>query len=233
MFDRESRAERAVSEFEEKKQRLFRRDGSRVYGEEEHAERMEALVSELHDAIGHEIEGAEADAAEREQEALALSYTDPTKGLISTDRERLSVSLPLVREDCQAMPLSALIERLKAVAAGSDKVPKVLHARYGNSRAEAEDRRLEELARDGGSVSPEDAGALRELRAAAKELEKQTEDEDVAKRREAAKEAASRSRQLAMKLRRRRSAADGSDERARREYAEHMRSTIYSGVHDG
>jgi hypothetical protein len=226
MYGRESRAERAVSEFEESKKRLFRRDGSKVYGEAEHAERMEALVSELHEDIGKEIEGAEQDAAEREQEALGLSYTDPTKGLTGTDRERLSASLPLVRDDCQTMPLPALVQRLRAVAAGSDKVPKVLHASYGISRAEAEDSRLEELARDRGDVPPEDARALRELREAVSELESQIEDEDRARRREAAKEAASRSRQLAGKLRRRRSEVDGSDERAREEYREHMRSTI-------
>ena len=48
----------------------------------------------------------------------------------------------------------------------------------------------------------------------------------MAKRREAAKDAASKSRQLAITLRRRRSEVDGSDERVREEYREHMRSTI-------
>jgi hypothetical protein len=66
---------------------------------------------------------------------------------------------------------------------------------------------------------------LRELREAVSELESQLEDEYRAKRREAAKEAASKSRQLAITLRRR-SEVDGSDERARQEYREHMRSTI-------
>ena len=79
MIDRERRAEQAISEFEEKKRRLFRADGSKVYGEAEHAERMAALASELHEEIGREIEGAEQDAVEREQEALGLSYSDPTR----------------------------------------------------------------------------------------------------------------------------------------------------------
>jgi hypothetical protein len=184
------------------------------------------LVSELHEAIGKEIEGAEADAAEREREALGLSYTDPTKGLTGTDRKCLSASLPLVRDDCQAMPLPALVQRLRAVSAGSDKVPKVLHASYGNGRAEGRTGgSRNSLASEG--MSPEDVRALRELlREAMSELESQLEDEDRAKRRKAAEEAASRSRQLAGKLRRRRSQVDGSDERARQEYREHMRSTI-------
>jgi hypothetical protein len=50
------------------------------------------------------------------------------------------------------------------------------------------------LARDGGAVSVEDARALRELREAVSELEGQIEDKGTAKRREAAKDAASNSR---------------------------------------
>jgi hypothetical protein len=64
------------------------------------------------------------------------------------------------------------------------------------------------------------------LTEAVSELDTQLEDKDTATRREAAKVAASKSRSLEMKLRRRRSEADGSDERAREEYREHMRSTI-------
>jgi hypothetical protein len=78
----------------------------------------------------------------------------------------------------------------------------------------------------GGNVSVEDARASRELHEAVSELEKQTADEDVAKRREGAKEAASKSRNLAITLRRRRSEADGSDERAREEYRERIHSSI-------
>ena len=44
--------------------------------------------------------------------------------------------MPLVQEDCERMPVGALVERLMAVAVGSDEVAKVLHARYGSSRAE-------------------------------------------------------------------------------------------------
>jgi hypothetical protein len=48
----------------------------------------------------------------------------------------------------------------------------------------------------------------------------------LTKHREAAKEAASKSRNLAITLRRRRSEADGSDERARQENRERIHSTI-------
>lgn len=85
---------------------------------------------------------------------------------------------------------------------------------------------MSEAARNRGSVSPEDAASLRALREAVSELEVQVEDKDASRGRESAKEAARESRQLAIKLRRRVSEADGSDQRAREEYREYARSTI-------
>ncbi len=218
--------ERAIADFKESEKRLYRRDGSKVYGEAEHSERLGKLTSELSEKVEAVITEAQEDAQGYEQEALALSYTDPTKGLLSTDRERFSTSLPLVREDCEGLSADALLERLRAVSAGSDRVAKILHAHYARSRARVMERRLEELARSGGAVSVEDAAALRALTEAVSELDTQLEDKDTAKRREAAKEAASKSRQLAMKLRQRLYEADGSDARAREAHRQHMRSVI-------
>jgi hypothetical protein len=216
MSDRKRRAEQAISAFEEERQRLYRRDGSPVFGEAEHQERMGALVSGLQEEIEAEIDGAREDVATYEHEALALSYADPTKGLATTDRERFSASLPLVREDCQAMPLVSLVARLKAVAAVSDKVPKVLHARYGELRASEEDARLRELARNGDTpATAENAGLLRELRAVAAELELQTQDGEQARRREVAENGAQRNRRLAVELRGMLSSAYGTSASAR------------------
>ena len=115
---------------------------------------MERLVSELREEVRLEIEGAEEEAASHEQEALGLSYTDPTKGLTTTELGRLSAAAPLVREDCETMDPASLVERLRAVAAGSEKPSKILHARYAASRAEAMARRMSEAAQGGRRVSP-------------------------------------------------------------------------------
>jgi hypothetical protein len=218
--------EKAIANFEENKTRLYRRDGSQVYGEAEHSERLGRLTSELSAKIEAVITEAQEDAVEYEKEALALSYTDPTKGLLGTDRERFSVSLPLVREDCEGMSVGALLQRLAAVSVGSDRVAKILHTRYARSRAQAMERQMAETARSGGSVSVDEAAAFRGLAEAVSELEGQIEDKDTAKRREAAKDAVKKSRQLAMKLRQRLYEADGSDERAREAHRQHVRSVI-------
>jgi hypothetical protein len=91
-----------------------------------------------------------------------VASTGPSRGLTSTERDRLSASLPLVREDCEEMALPALIERLKAVAVGSDEVAKILHARYGKSRAEEMERKIAQAAKSGGSspqMTPRRSGA--------------------------------------------------------------------------
>jgi hypothetical protein len=69
------------------------------------------------------------------------------------------------------------------------------------------------------------------LTEAVSELDAQLE--DVEKRREAAREATSKSRQLAVKLRRRRSEADGSDERVREEFRQRLHSTIQEAQDSG
>lgn len=103
--------ERSVEAFEAAKAKLYRKDGSKVYGDAEHAERMDALTADLREKVEAVAEEASKDAEGHDREALALSYTDPTKGLTTTDRERLSASMPLVKEDCEG----ARRKRLQAV----------------------------------------------------------------------------------------------------------------------
>ena len=217
--------ERAVSGFEEAKKRLYRKDGSKVYGEEEHTERMEKLVSGLREKVEAVTKEAEEDATGYEREVLALSYTDPTKGLTGEGRERLTASAPLVKEDCEGMAPSSLVERLRAVSAGKDKVAKVLHARYARSRYEAESARVAEQARNGTrNVPATDTAALRRVLELAQEIEGQLGDPESERRREAFTEAAKKSRETIRTARRRLSEADGTGERARREMAERVRA---------
>jgi hypothetical protein len=217
MSGRTERVERLVSKFEQDKGALYRADGESVYGPEEHRERMDTLVSGLREAVESEIAAVQEQASEYEQEALSLSYVDPTNGLSSTERERFSTARPLVREDCESMPLRTLAGQLRAVAVGSDKVPKLLHARYAAKRVQEENDRLAQLARDGAGEAAlaTDSLALRELREAVSELESQTRDEQRTRRQAEAAEAAHGQRRLAFELRRKLTEADGGAQSAR------------------
>ena len=103
--------DRAVSEFGTNKKRLYRADGSKVYGEEEHAERLGKLTEELRERVEAVSAEATEDAEGYEREALALSYVDPSRMVGPSDRGRLEVARPFVKEDCEGMPVAALAER--------------------------------------------------------------------------------------------------------------------------
>ncbi len=87
--------ERTVSAFEEAQKKLYRTDGSKVYGDEEHAERLGRLREEFGEKIGKVVSEIEEDAEGYEQEAHSYTYTDPTKDLTRSERTRLDSSRPL------------------------------------------------------------------------------------------------------------------------------------------
>lgn len=113
--------ERAVARFEEGQEKLYRKDGSRYFGDEEHREREERLVSEFGERVDAIISEAEGEATRHEEEALALSYEDPTAGLTAGERSRLADARVFVQEDCVELPLTALEERLRALSLGEDR----------------------------------------------------------------------------------------------------------------
>lgn len=218
----ERAVERAVEEFEAQKKRLYRVDGKEVYGQAEHAERLGSLADELREKVEAVVTEAEEHAEGYEREALALSYTDPAESVPVSDRGRLEASRAFVKEDCEDTPIPALVERISAVSAGSDKVAKVLHARYGRRRVEALDAESDRLARAGTLIGEEVAREHRRLREAVSGLEEQLKDPERAEREKALKEATAQSRRAALAARRRLSAVDGSDEAARRATREQM-----------
>ncbi len=207
--------ERAVSEFEAAKKRLYRADGSKVYGDEEHAERLGKMADGLREKAEAVAAEARSDIEGYEREALALSYTDPASLVPASDRGRLETSRVFVKEDCETFAVPALTERLTAVSAGKDKVAKVLHARYARTRLEALKAESDRLAWEGGSAGPEASRQERALGEAVASLEAVLEDPRKAKKAQGLKEAAEESRRAAREAKTRLSAADGTDEAAR------------------
>ncbi len=224
--------EKAVSAFEAERQRLYR-GGVKLYADQEHNRRLGELTEDLREKVEAVAEEAARDAVGYEREALALSYRDPLTNLTVSERERVSASMPLVREDFEAMTLGALVERLRAVAAGVDKPSKLLHARYGLRRYEMETARLGEArlasqgqSTDGNPVGTTDTAALRELKKAAEELAQELKDPADERGMEAVQEAARKSRRIVTTARSRLSQADGTADRARREHADGLRTAL-------
>lgn len=207
--------ERIVADFEGAEKKLYRKDGSKVYGDEEHAERLGRLREEFSKKLGKVVSELEEDAEEYEKEALAFSYTDPASQVPASERSKLETSRAFVREDCEDMAVPALAERISAVSAGSDKVARALHARYGRRRLEALNAESNRLAQEGRPARPGAAQETRSLAEAVASLEEQLKDPKVEEKRQAAQEAAAKSRQLVRDARRQQGRLDGTAEIAR------------------
>lgn len=220
--------DRAVAAFEDGQGKLYRKDGSRYYGDQEHHERVEDLSSEFGQKVDTIISQAEGEAEGYEQAALALSYEDPTASLPSTERSRLTDARPFVVEDCAELPLTALLERLRAVSLGADKAVKVLHARYAARRLEAEDARVDELARrrtnDTRPEAQRHAHGL--LRKAVEDLAESVADKGQRERRQSALDKAQESREAAARARRKQMELDGTDRRAAEETGRRLREVM-------
>jgi hypothetical protein len=188
---------RTVSEFEAKKKRLYRSDGAKVHGEEEHSERLGKLKEELREKVEAVAAEAREDAEGYEREALALSYTDPSEMVRASERGRLEASRAFVKEDCEDMGVAALAERISAVSAGDDRVAKVLHARYGRRYLEAATAESNRNAAAGRPAGPDAAAELRRLGRAVSDLEAQLEDPAKTEKKKALAEAAAESRSVA------------------------------------
>ena len=207
--------EKAVSEFEAAKKRLYRSDGSKVYGDEEHAERLGKLTDGLREKAEAVAAEARSDIEGYERAVLASSYTDPASLVPASDRGRLETSRVFVKEDCEALTAPALTERLEAVSAGSDKVAPVLFARYARTRLEALEAESSRLAGEGRPAGAEKVRENRALGEAVARLEAALEDPQKVKRVQGLKEAAEESRRVARTARARVSELDGTDEAAR------------------
>lgn len=219
---------RAVKDFEEEKAKLYRRDGSPKFAEKEHAERMGDLTGSLRKRVEGVVEKAEQDAREYETEARGLSYSDPTANLSAGDLSRLATTRALISEDCERLVAPALIQRLRDVSAGGDKVAKILHARYARFRLQALEDESERAYRDGrpDPQAAEKAARRREMEGAVAELEEQVKDRKTAEGMRELSEAAERSRQVALEARRRLMEADGTAAAARRSMEEHCREMV-------
>ncbi len=218
--------QRAGDAFEDAEKKLYRSDGTKLFSDEEHAARLTKLREEFAGKVEKVVSEAETDAKGYEREALASLYTDPASQVSASERGKLETSRAFVKEDAEDMSVPALSERISAVSAGSDKVAKVLHARYGRRRLETLNAESNRLAREGQPAGPEAAREIRTLTEAVAALELQLKDTKTEERRQAVEEAAKASRKLIRDARGQQSKVDGTAELARQRQAEMTRAVF-------
>jgi hypothetical protein len=203
-----TRMDAAAERAEAEKAKLYRPDGSTVYAQEEHAER----VAEIAEGVARVTEEVRADAdrivEEKRADLDAIVYADPTEALTPEELEEANARARFVREDCEAMAPGELARRIRGVSAGGDKATAWLYARYAGARHERE------LAADRHRAA-EDLAALGELRDAVPALEERLRDPAKERRRQSAEKELAAAERLKFHALRRRSEADGTDELAR------------------
>ena len=220
-----ARIERAVEHAETQKEALFRSDGSRFYSDEEHQRRLEAIVEEIGRVAGEVDEEAARLIEDREHQLDRYLHNDPTDALLSDQLASANLRRPFVKEDCEEMPLAELVNRCRGVLVDDTKEKVWLYARYARRRA---NQTLEKL--NTGNASSETqrttAASLRELEEVVVRLENKSK--PTLNKREAEKttQEIEAARGLRTYVRQRRSDADGTTERARRESAERMRAAF-------
>src|SRR4051794_27097445 len=122
------RIDNAVERHEAAKAELFRPDGTKLYGDEEHAEREAALRRVF---LG-EMDSIEGDIAQRiastEEELLALEHADPTDILTNEELSRANAKRAFVADDCFNLPLGQLEKRCRAALASGERTTMFLYA---------------------------------------------------------------------------------------------------------
>jgi hypothetical protein len=128
---------KALEKFATGKAALFRDNGAAIYADQVYAEKLAALVGELHATADRVAGHAEAQNAtvNRLQEA---EHTDPIGNLTLDQQQQAAARATFVREDAMLLTLPDLTRRLVGVgAAGKEKVDCYLWSRYARQRVEA------------------------------------------------------------------------------------------------
>ncbi len=150
MSDEKARIDQAAAAFEERKADLLRPDGSRLFSDEAHDEREAALKQEFKetlDRLGPDIE-KRIEAAARE--AHKLEHADPSGSLTQEELALANARSAFVADEVFRLPVGALGERMRAVAASGDRAATFLYthharAKMGTLTSEAEGLQLKAL----------------------------------------------------------------------------------------
>ena len=125
---------RAQDDFEKSARALLASDGKTpIFAQPEHDARMAALRETMAARLASVDEKADGVLASIEAARLS-THADP---LASLDLAQLSLAgqyAPFVREDCQDLPIPALVGRLEWAASSREKGLRAVYARYGAQR---------------------------------------------------------------------------------------------------
>jgi hypothetical protein len=128
-----TRMDTAAERAEAEKAKLYRPDGSKVYGEEEHAERVAGIAEEVARVAEEVRAGADRIIEEKRADLDAIVYADPTEDLTPQELERANARARFVRGDCETLEPDGLARRIRGVSASGVKATVWLYSRYAGA----------------------------------------------------------------------------------------------------
>ncbi len=134
----EYRIEEAAQRREQAEAALYRSDGTKVFGDAEHRERLANIRAEharAFDAIDADV-GRKV--REAEEALLVAENRDPADALLPSELQRANAKSQFVADDVGRLPLDALEKRCRAALASGDKANIFLWAHHAGRRADEE-----------------------------------------------------------------------------------------------
>jgi hypothetical protein len=211
-----SRLDRAAESFEEGKARLFDQQGRQIYSDEQHQERMAALLDKLDTNLTTITEAATTAIEKAEADLEKLEGADPFDKLTADQKQAASTRAVFVKEDCETLPATELVKLARAALAGGDKVRIYLYGRYLS-------RRIAPVGADGMPNVRARAGSTDlELLAVVRELNAVFDDGDRTDKRREVERRISSAQVLQGRAQQARSSADGSQAAALQQFRQQM-----------
>ena len=207
------RIDRAAETVEAGKAKRYRRDGSKVYSDQEHEQRLQGLLAQF-DAVGADVTAdAEEAIRETEQEIARIDGADPIDSLKPDELARAASLAVFVDQDVDRLLPEQLAKRARAVLAGTDRAQAFVWFR-------ALERRLAARRGTGGTPDP----ATLELLEVRRELAERFSDPKARDKRRTLEQRIESAKVLAGRVRQRRREIDGSWERMLGQGRQQMRS---------
>jgi hypothetical protein len=129
--------DRALEKFRAGERNLYNEEGQKLYSDEEHERRHDALLKEFDREKDSVV--TEADRTiEKAERTLALEHRDLSDSLTTEELERANAKRSYVEDDVWSLSPDVLIKRAEAARAAEDRPGMFLFARTLGKRAEIE-----------------------------------------------------------------------------------------------
>ena len=114
------RIDRALQRFRAGEQDLYTENGQKLYSDEEHERRLEALLEDFDREKDSVVSEAER-TIEKAERTLALEHRDLSDSLTTEELERANAKRSYVEDDVWSLSPETLLKRARAAQAASDR----------------------------------------------------------------------------------------------------------------